>query len=102
MRRANLASAATYIGGGDHDGATTARCMLDSLAVTDDNGAGLYGCVVDSCEQLATALTPAVNCQFTKYYADCMSQCSGGSGCADCIQTACKDPFAALSSAGCE
>jgi hypothetical protein len=99
---ANLASAATYIGGGDHDGATTARCMIDSLAVTDDNGAGLYGCVVDSCEKLATSLTPAVNCQYTKYYSDCMSQCSGGSGCADCIQAACKEPFTALASAGCE
>jgi len=81
----DLANAATYIGTGTATGASTLQCLSTAPPMSQDQGDGLYGCIVDSCPQIAKPLTSML---------DCYS--AGGS------QTTCSTQLSALQAATCQ
>jgi hypothetical protein len=58
----NLSSAATFIGTGAADGATTLGCIMSATAVQPTDNDKLFGCIVDSCPKIAPQLTSLIDC----------------------------------------
>jgi hypothetical protein len=94
--------AATWIGEGTANGATTAACLHAANDPSVDSGASFYKCVVDSCPAIGPATSAAARCIATKGLGACGSQCqSDATACNACISEQCADEMQTLSVAEC-
>ncbi len=75
--------AATYIGSGDSTCLETLLCVRNAKGVQEDKGDSLYGCIVNSCEKAAPALSEYFRCSLTKGDMACMTELN------TCVATSC-------------
>lgn len=87
----------TYFGSGTKSCAETAGCVLGAR-----DPETFYGCVVNSCPAVATQMTEALRCQFTRGGAACAEACRGDTqACQACVQQTCKPALDACLKARC-
>lgn len=92
---------ARWIGTGNKSCQLSMSCAI--AAITGNDEAGFYGCVVDSCEPASQPLSEALRCFFTQGDGACAQRCKGPTtaDCNDCVSTACGSKFSACTATKC-
>lgn len=94
--------AATWIGQGANNGAQTASCLANANALTADEGASFYQCVVESCAAISPHVSNAARCLATQGLGACNTPCStDAESCGNCVNEQCSSAMSTLGQATC-